>query len=225
AVDTSGPNRPVFDPEIIVDSQGKIHLVYSRSIDGDLFPDFLFHRWSLDGSQWSPLDSFPDNFPGRHYPAIIHLDSLDRLDAIWYHDSDVGTDGLMHSVFENNSWSEPEFLFQTRYSFHYVIDENGILHLVWSGEWNGVQGVYYSQKDLITATDPVKPVAVKGFKLNQNYPNPFNPSTSITFQLPHQASVELKVFDIQGRLVRTLVNKTLPGGQHRVSWNGRNDRG
>ncbi|NIW45010.1 MAG: T9SS type A sorting domain-containing protein, partial [candidate division Zixibacteria bacterium] len=52
-----------------------------------------------------------------------------------------------------------------------------------------------------------------------------NPTTSITFELSQNTSVELKIFDIQGRLVRTLVNNQLPAGQHRVTWDGRNDNG
>ncbi|NIW46374.1 MAG: hypothetical protein GWN14_16230, partial [candidate division Zixibacteria bacterium] len=52
-----------------------------------------------------------------------------------------------------------------------------------------------------------------------------NPATSITFELPQDVSVILKIFDIQGRLVRTLMNSQLSAGQHRVTWDGRNDNG
>ena len=55
-----------------------------------------------------------------------------------------------------------------------------------------------------------------GVKLNQNYPNPFNPSTVITFELPAASSVELKVFDITGREVATLLNETRTAGTHQV---------
>jgi hypothetical protein len=61
--------------------------------------------------------------------------------------------------------------------------------------------------------------------LYQNYPNPFNPSTSIEFSLPARERVSLKVFDVSGRLVRTLVDGHLPDGAHRFTWNGRNERG
>ena len=57
----------------------------------------------------------------------------------------------------------------------------------------------------------------------QNFPNPFNLSTSIEFDLPVQAQVELKIYDIRGRLVRTLVSETCPPGKHTLGWDGEND--
>jgi len=70
-------------------------------------------------------------------------------------------------------------------------------------------------------TEPTPKVAV----LYQNYPNPFNPSTSIEFSLHARERVSLKVFDVSGRLVRTLVDGPLSGGNHRYTWDGHNERG
>ncbi len=57
------------------------------------------------------------------------------------------------------------------------------------------------------------------FSLLQNYPNPFNPATTIPFDLAHQEYVSLKVFDILGREVATLVDGKMPPGHHEVVWN------
>jgi hypothetical protein len=57
------------------------------------------------------------------------------------------------------------------------------------------------------------------YSLQQNYPNPFNPSTSLTFQVPMQASVTMKVFDVLGKEVATLVNEVKPAGSYSVTWN------
>jgi hypothetical protein len=69
----------------------------------------------------------------------------------------------------------------------------------------------------------------KTFSLSQNYPNPFNPSTTIAVDLPGAASatqpVNLTVYDIRGRRVRTLIDSDLEPGSHKIHWNGRNDRG
>ncbi len=58
------------------------------------------------------------------------------------------------------------------------------------------------------------------FNLSQNYPNPFNPGTRIGFEIPQSGHVSLQVFDMQGRLVNTLLNSEMRVGQHSVSWNG-----
>ena len=57
------------------------------------------------------------------------------------------------------------------------------------------------------------------FKLEQNYPNPFNPSTEISFDLPQQSFVSLKVYSLLGQEVAALVDRTLTAGRHSVTWN------
>ena len=59
------------------------------------------------------------------------------------------------------------------------------------------------------------------FKLNQNYPNPFNPVTTIGFSLEVAGNVSLKVYDLNGREVTTLVDGHMDQGSHNVGWNGR----
>ena len=62
--------------------------------------------------------------------------------------------------------------------------------------------------------------------LYQNYPNPFNPSTTINYQLPLASSVELAIYDLQGRKVRELVSaQRQTAGMQRVEWDGLNDFG
>ena len=56
------------------------------------------------------------------------------------------------------------------------------------------------------------------FKLCANYPNPFNPSTMIVFYLPKSERVTLKVYDIVGREVETLITGEVPAGEHRLQW-------
>jgi hypothetical protein len=60
------------------------------------------------------------------------------------------------------------------------------------------------------------------FDLSQNYPNPFNPSTSISFDLPVDGKVSLKIFDMSGKEMMTLVNEVKTAGYYSVSFNGSN---
>jgi hypothetical protein len=56
------------------------------------------------------------------------------------------------------------------------------------------------------------------FVLMQNFPNPFNPSTSINFSLPKSTDVSLKIFNVIGNEVETLVSKRMNAGAHTVQW-------
>ena len=63
------------------------------------------------------------------------------------------------------------------------------------------------------------------FLLSQNRPNPFNPSTRIEFSLPRSTYVEICIFNIEGRRIRTLVSEHLSAGYKAVSWDGVDDAG
>ncbi len=61
--------------------------------------------------------------------------------------------------------------------------------------------------------------------LGGNYPNPFNPRTSIRFELPEAARVELAVYDVKGRRVDTLISEQLEAGRHEAIWQGCDEAG
>jgi hypothetical protein len=63
------------------------------------------------------------------------------------------------------------------------------------------------------------------FQLLQNYPNPFNPSTEIRFAVPRESKIQLLIFDILGRHVRTLVDETFTPGRYEAVWDSRDDNG
>ncbi|NIS45695.1 MAG: T9SS type A sorting domain-containing protein [candidate division Zixibacteria bacterium] len=66
---------------------------------------------------------------------------------------------------------------------------------------------------------------VSKLNLKQNYPNPFNNTTNIAFSLPRRDHAVLKIYDITGKEVITLVNKELSAGEHTTTWTGINDTG
>ena len=63
------------------------------------------------------------------------------------------------------------------------------------------------------------------YSLSQNYPNPFNPVTQIRYTLPQLTNVTLKIYDILGREIKTLVNSEQPAGAYRLEWSGTNNFG
>ena len=63
------------------------------------------------------------------------------------------------------------------------------------------------------------------FSLNQNYPNPFNPSTTFSYELPEASIVKINVYDVMGRIVKSLVNSSMAAGYHLSKWDATNDIG
>ncbi len=80
-------------------------------------------------------------------------------------------------------------------------------------------GVWRRSLDDISTSIPREPDGPPvQFYLAQNYPNPFNPVTTISFVIPSRSSVMLKVFDILGKEVETIVNGELSAGNHSYRW-------
>jgi hypothetical protein len=84
-----------------------------------------------------------------------------------------------------------------------------------------IDGVMYGDTTVVSVDDEENPIATS-FKLEQNYPNPFNPSTVISYRLPVTSNVTLKIYDILGNEIATLVNEKKPTGKYEVEFNAMN---
>jgi photosystem II stability/assembly factor-like uncharacterized protein len=93
--------------------------------------------------------------------------------------------------------------------------------------WDATNGWFTSDAGKIghataggaTGVEKVKNSIPSGYSLSQNYPNPFNPTTNISFTLLSTSFVTLKIFDVIGREVATLVSEELSAGHHARQWN------
>lgn len=81
------------------------------------------------------------------------------------------------------------------------------------------------EPDLLSEVELINTQVVEEYDLKQNFPNPFNPSTEIVFQIVKPGIVKLKVYDILGREVMTLVDEELNNGTYTVPWFGENNLG
>ncbi len=89
-------------------------------------------------------------------------------------------------------------------------------------EWRGatLSGLIIEQLEVLN-TFGAKSGWPESFHLDQNFPNPFNQSTSITFAVTIQSTINLSIFDLSGRLIKDLIDTELPSGIHTAYWNGR----
>lgn len=81
------------------------------------------------------------------------------------------------------------------------------------------QTIVPDKSAIVTAVKKDKETLPTEFKLEQNYPNPFNPSTVISYQLPEAGNVRLRIYNMLGEEVTTLVNHQQPAGTYKVDWN------
>ena len=105
---------------------------------------------------------------------------------------------------------------------------NKYFYKLCSVDYNGYNRFYGPISVTVEGTTSVKEfneVTPSNYSLDQNYPNPFNPETAITFSLKEAGPVSLKIYNIQGQVVRTLLDQSVAAGKYAVMWNGTNDQG
>ena len=96
--------------------------------------------------------------------------------------------------------------------------------LIWDEPGRGARAEHFITIESL-GTDESNPGIPTDYKLSQNYPNPFNPITTLRYDLPEQSMVNIIIYDLLGRQVRTLLNQTQDAGYRSVIWNATNDYG
>lgn len=116
-------------------------------------------------------------------------------------------------------------LYAITYDRNLIIDQDGFIFYKGSGPASGdINNVFGIVDMLLNPTGIGDDEAVaESYVLRQNYPNPFNPTTRISFTLPAVEEVSIRVYDISGKLVRTLLSGQMNAGTHELYWNGRTD--
>ena len=164
----------------------------------------------LAGPYWFDLPTVLEyvtfHFPGTDAPFI-------EQDSFWvtldWQANDVWNPGL-------GTDTDPPF---SGGSFYYT-NTNG-----WVEYPVGNYMIRCSVGDTPNSTDPVDPGIVHEFRLMGNYPNPFNPSTTIPFELATDGDATLKLYNLLGQEVITLISGTQIAGYHVVPWTGLSNSG
>lgn len=155
------------------------------------------------------------------------------LDEFGGHDHDDEFGYHYHAHTQNVEAAEIE-LGPTNIKKATFFDEHFLLVGAWKGDINNIPGFDRSKLNQLKENDVARYVGATyeavtvtneldsefpvKLALNQNYPNPFNPSTSIKYQLPEAAHVNLQVFDVLGRRVATLIDGRVGAGFHTVNF-------
>lgn len=175
------------------------YLVGAGGISGST-PFILRKRW-VD-TLWNPTLSF---VPSPFIPQDI---------ASWSYDLYVcGSEGkIFNSADLGDSWTEQYTgITETLNAIDFLNDSLG-----YSVGMNGT--ILFTSNGGISL---VKEIELPfGFQLFQNYPNPFNPSTNIKFSIAKQDIVSLKVYDVLGQEIETLINEEKPAGEYEIEFDG-----
>lgn len=196
-------------------------IVYSvASGNGKLYAGSLSSSYNCiagwDGSVWSNLGS---GVGGGTYPYVF---------SILVYGTDVYAGGLYTTAggqtvngiakWNGSNWSGlgSGFGYGNACGAYAMCIYNG--NLVCGGIFSSPYSNVAQWDGLLTGVNSTNGIPEK-FELNQNYPNPFNPSTKISFSLPENETVNLKVYDINGKEITVLVNKVLNAGKHEITFN------
>jgi plastocyanin len=115
------------------------------------------------------------------------------------------------------SWDSP--ITSTQTSFSYVVTMSGTYN--YECTRHASMGMTGAINVSLTGIKELNQI-INDYRLNQNYPNPFNPSTKISFSIPKEGNVTLKVFDINGKEVATLINQRMNAGTFETDFNAQN---
>ncbi|MFN3873208.1 MAG: T9SS type A sorting domain-containing protein [Ignavibacterium sp.] len=195
-------------------------LVYNRPSEFDPFAvvDTIFKGFDSESFAWSPnkqllwassgsYNDLPNRYPGETTYWSV---------ATWYA-RDMNTGQIVDSIkwqfyTPANPNERPRGIaFSPDYRYAYVT-------CFGASNYPAVQKF----RNPNVSVDDQGLTVVDGYKLSQNYPNPFNPSTSINFELPKSGYTTLKIYDMLGNEVATLIDKEMTAGQHSVKFNAQN---
>lgn len=195
----------------------------------------IYHS-SNNGANWTAVNSYPGgpmNFlnSSTGIAGLFSLYITTNGGVNWTLNTSTGiASGNIKAVtgYENNFWfTRSNFIYRTTdggssWTTDYT-SASGSYNCfgkarngkrIWAGKTNG--GI--SKTDFLVGIESIASDVPNNFKLNQNYPNPFNPSTTIGYELPFDSKVTLKILNITGREVSSIIIPLQPAGNHTIQF-------
>jgi hypothetical protein len=190
------------DPHLAWDHQNVGDLLNPYNSDNDPLHYLIY-------TMQQQADHFGSNGPGNIGNGNNLIGGNPRASEIDFLNT-INLSSLGEPTTSNGPWNEPELQNIRDKTYPYIIRATaGLLF------WFGIETMLITdvQDDNMQTSIPSK------FTVRQNYPNPFNPTTSIQYEVSNRQFVSLKVYDILGNEVATLVNSEKPAGVYEVEWN------
>ena len=201
-------------------------------------PDVILNRSTDNGQTWSTgirVNQDPVNNGKIQYFPAVHVDKQGGLNVIFYDDRNTTSDSsgvfLARSEDGGNNWREFQIsdinfkplpiggLGQGYQGDNISITSaNDKLWPVWMDNRTGIYQIWTVPIEISSVDVEQTPEIISEFRLEQNYPNPFNPSTNIRFRISDFGFVSLKIFDVLGNEVATLVDEYKPAGSYEVEF-------
>jgi hypothetical protein len=222
-------------PSITADYHNHMHLVWVDTRDGN---NEVYYKEYVPGTGWAASDSRVTTNSSSQIQPYVDADPKGNVYTVWTDlrngssNPDIFYDTRQAGTWVGNTalvWAATDTTNSVQRFPGIVHDDFGTAYVAWTDERLPAsigknKDVYYKVGTSVVTAAPVseRPGLAR---LLRNYPNPFNPATKIQFVLDRSAQVSLRVFDVQGRTVRTLFDSYLTEGTRVVDWDGRDDRG
>ncbi|MDH3267924.1 MAG: YCF48-related protein [Ignavibacteria bacterium] len=174
-------------------------------------PGGVIYRTSDGGYSWQlQFDGFRSN-----WFSSICLINIDTGWATGRDDDEYGF--ILYTSNSGNEWIEQDCgNVAPINSIHFTDENNG-----WAVGDSGLI-LHTTTGGLVSVEEEQNNGVPTEYNLTQNYPNPFNPSTTIKYSIPQSSNVVIKVFDVLGNEIETLVNEEKPVGTYELTWNAPN---
>jgi hypothetical protein len=222
-------------PSITADYNNHMHMVWVDNRGGN---NDIFYKEYVPGVGWDGIDTQVTLNTSSQIQPYVDADPRDNVYTVWTdlrngaNNPDIYYDSRLSGTWSGNFSLVGAGTDTTNSVQRFpgiVHDEFGVAYVAWTDERLPAsigknRDVWYKVgENVVTGVEsPEKPILAG---LLRNYPNPFNPVTRIQFVLDRDAQVSLRVFDVQGRAVRTLINSYVAAGSRVVGWDGTDDAG
>jgi len=225
--DPVAADMPSYGGETVAFWYESNNLQSSYGVSGQNFSYNGTQLWGSSGIAFQPL--------WANQPSNISIYVKDTF-AICYYNESSGANNIIKAFKVGKSggmvWSGniivASSISSPKIRLNVTQNSAGMSMLAWQDNRNDAGGIYAQNINfdgsfgILTGIQPISGKVPDKFSLLQNYPNPFNPSTNIKYQIPKNSYVTLKVFDVLGREVMTLVSEKQNAGSYEVSFDGSN---